>query len=259
MHRACSEGSFCQNPDKGVLRRVGWAYPDLRGLFSALAYHSQRYAGEGSSKVSLQTGKSWASRSIKFAIRLRRIPVKYFAIASLMVMALCATATAQTDQAPSGTVVDKQHGDSNEVQPAPEKIRLTPEVVRAAQQSLNAKGYKSGVPDGKMGPVTRGAIRKYQQDKGIEETGKLDESTLTHLNVGGGKVMSTAPGDIGRGAKAAGHDIKEGHPVAAGKAFGTGVGRAGKAVGEGTKSSVSGAEQKAVGKKSDASTPPPPK
>jgi peptidoglycan hydrolase-like protein with peptidoglycan-binding domain len=187
--------------------------------------------------------------------------VKYSAIAFLMVTALSATVDAQTkpDQPPSGTVVDKQHGDSNEVQPAPVKIRLTPDVVRAAQQNLNDKGYQSGTPDGKMGPVTRGAIRKYQQDKGLDETGTLDESTLTHLNVGGGKVMATAPGDVGRGAKAAGHDIKEGHPVAAGKAFGKGVGRAGKAVGEGTKSSVSGAEQKAVGKKSDESTPPPPK
>ena len=185
----------------------------------------------------------------------------YFAAASLMVMALCAAVDAQTksDQTPSGTVVDQQHGNSNEVQPAPEKIRLTPDVVRAAQQSLNDKGYKSGTPDGKMGPVTRGAIRKYQQDKGLEETGTLDESTLTHLNVGGGKVMATAPGDIGRGAKAAGHDIKEGHPIAAGKAVGKGVGRAGKAVGEGTKSAVSGTAHKAVGKKSEESTPPPPK
>ncbi len=187
--------------------------------------------------------------------------MKYLAIASLMVMALCATVNAQTkpDQAPSGTVVDKSHGDSEEVQPAPKKIRLTPEVVRAAQQSLNDQGYKSGNPDGKMGPVTHGAIRKYQQDKGLEESGTLDESTLTHLNVGAGKVMATAPGDIGRGAKAAGHDIKKGHPIAAGKAIGTGVGRAGKAVGEGTKSSVTGTEQKAVGKKSDAGSPPPPK
>jgi len=183
----------------------------------------------------------------------------YFAAASLMLMALCGTMDAQTkpDQTPSGTVVEKQHGSSNEVQPAPEEIHLTPGVVRAAQQKLNDEGYKSGTPDGKMGPVTRGAISKYQQDKGLKVTGTLDESTLSQLNVGGGKVMATAPGDIGRGAKAAGHDIKEGHPVAAGKALGTGVGRAGKAVGEGTKSGVSGAEQKVVGKKSDESTPPP--
>ena len=180
----------------------------------------------------------------------------------LGIVALCATVGAQAkpDQIPSGTVVDKQHGESNEVQPAPEEIRLTPDVVRAAQQSLNDKGYQSGAPDGEMGPVTRGAIRKYQQDEGLKVTGALDESTLTHLKVGGGRVMATAPGDIGRGAKAAGHDIKEGHPVAAGKAFGKGVGRAGKAVGEGTKSGVSEAGHKAVGKTSDeSSTPPPPK
>lgn len=135
---------------------------------------------------------------------------------------------------------------------------MTPDVVRAAQQKLNDEGYKSGTPDGKMGPVTRGAISKYQQGKGLKVTGTLDESTLSHLNVGGGKVMATAPGDIGRGAKAAGHDIKEGHPVAAGKAFGKGVGHAGKAVGEGTKSGVSEAGHKVAGKKSDESTPPPP-
>jgi lipid-binding SYLF domain-containing protein len=140
------------------------------------------------------------------------------------------------------------------VQPAPEKIRMTPDVVRSAQQKLNDEGYESGTADGKMGPVTRGAIRKYQQDKGLKVTGTLDESTLSHLNVGGGKVMATAPGDIGRGAKAAGHDIKEGHPVAAGKAFGKGVGRAGKAVGEGTKSGVSEAGHKVAGEKKEEST-----
>ena len=117
----------------------------------------------------------------------------HFAAASLVIMALCGTMSAQTksDQAPSGTVVEKQHGDTNEVQPAPEKIRITPDVVRASQQKLTEEGYKPGTPDGKMGPVTRGAVRKYQQDKGLKVTGTLDESTLSHLNVGGGKVMAT--------------------------------------------------------------------
>jgi peptidoglycan hydrolase-like protein with peptidoglycan-binding domain len=182
----------------------------------------------------------------------------YFAAASLIVMALFGTISAQTksDQAPPGTVV--QHAGSNEVQPAPEKIRVTPDVVRAAQQKLNDDGYKSGMTDGKMGPVTRAAINKYQQDKGLKVTGTLDESTLSHLDVAGGKTMATAPGDIGRGAKAAGHDIKEGHPIAATKAMGKGVGRAGKAVGEGTKSGVVGTKHKVVDKKSDKSSPPPP-
>ena len=185
----------------------------------------------------------------------------HFAAASLVIMALCGTMSAQTksDQAPSGTVVDKQHAGSNEVQPAPEKIRITPDVVRASQQKLTEEGYKPGTPDGKMGPVTRAAIRKYQEHEGLKVTATLDESTLSHLGIGGGKIVATAPGDIGRGAKAAAHNVKEGHPIAAGKAMGQGFGRAGKAVGEGTKSGVKGAKHKVAPKKSDESTPPPPR
>jgi peptidoglycan hydrolase-like protein with peptidoglycan-binding domain len=184
----------------------------------------------------------------------------HIAAASLVVMTLCGTMCAQTnsDQAPSGTVVDKQHAGGNEVQPAPEKIRITPDLVRAAQKKLSEEGYKPGMPDGKMGPLTRAAIRKYQEHEGLKTTARLDESTLSHLDIGGGKIVATAPGDIGRGAKAAAHNIKEGHPIAAGKAMGKGVGRAGKAVGEGTKSGVKSAEHKVAGKKSDESTPHPP-
>jgi len=180
---------------------------------------------------------------------------------SLLIMVMWGTMCAQTnsDQAPSGTVVEKQHGDTNEVQPAPEKIRITPDVVRASQQKLTEEGYKPGTPDGKMGPVTRAAIRKYQEHEGLKVTATLDESTLSHLGIGGGKIVATAPGDIGRGAKAAAHNVKEGHPIAAGKAMGPGFGRAGKAVGEGTKSGVKGAKHKVAPKKSDESTPPPPR
>jgi len=66
------------------------------------------------------------------------------AAASLVVMTLCGTMCAQTnsDQAPSGTVIEKQHADSNEVQPAPKKVRITPDVVRAAQKKLSEEGYK---------------------------------------------------------------------------------------------------------------------
>jgi peptidoglycan hydrolase-like protein with peptidoglycan-binding domain len=185
--------------------------------------------------------------------------MKSFLGTSALILALCGAIFAQSKpaQAPSGTVADAQHPD--QVQPAPEKIRVTPDVVRAAQQKLDDNGYKAGKPDGKVGPRTRAAVRKFQADNNLEKTGKLDESTLSHLNVGAGKTMAAAPGDIGRGAKAAGHDIAKGHPVAAAKAMGTGVGRAGKAVGEGTKSGVMGTKDKiASHKKSNenATTPP---
>jgi peptidoglycan hydrolase-like protein with peptidoglycan-binding domain len=176
----------------------------------------------------------------------------------LLVGAIAAMASAQekkSDQ-PSGTVVTKKSGSSTEVQPAKKGISVTPDVVRAAQEKLNAKGYTAGTPSGRMTVVTRKALRKYQKDENLTVTGRLDESTMTHLNVGAGKTMSSAPSDIGRGGKAAGHDIVGGHPIAAAKAIGTGVGRAGKKVGEGTKSAVVGTKEK-VQHKDDTSNPPP--
>jgi hypothetical protein len=51
-----------------------------------------------------------------------------------------------------------------------------------------------------------------------------------------GNKSKSAPGDVGRGGKAAGHNVKNGHPVEAGKSIGEGTGRAGKDVGQGTAS-----------------------
>jgi hypothetical protein len=55
-----------------------------------------------------------------------------------------------------------------------------------------------------------------------------------------------------------GHNIKKGHPIGAAKAIGKGIGRAGKAAGEGTKSDVVKGANKVEKKTSDddaATTP----
>ena len=70
----------------------------------------------------------------------------------------------------------------------------------------------------------------------MTKSGKLDADTLAKLNVGGPETLSAAPGDVGRGGKAFGHDIKEGHPVEAGKALGEGTASGAKKVGKGTES-----------------------
>ncbi len=49
-----------------------------------------------------------------------------------------------------------------------------------------------------------------------------------------GNKAKSSGGDLGRGAKAAGHDVKTGHPVEAGKSIGEGTGRAAKDVAQGT-------------------------
>ena len=179
----------------------------------------------------------------------------------LMLVAFSAGLTAQEKKAekpPSGTVVTKKHVDT-EVQPAPKTVKVTPKIIKDAQQKLNDKGYKAGTATGRMNVTTRAALRKYQHDEKLKVTGRLDENTLSHLNIGAGQTVGAAPGEIGRGGKAAGHDIKEGHPVAAAKALGKGVGRFGKKVGEGTKSAVVGTKDKVAGDHKDkdtAATPP---
>ena len=186
--------------------------------------------------------------------------------AVLLSFALCSSTAARSqdshkDKHPTGTRIEKKHSDgSTEVQPDFQKVRVNGDIIQAAQTKLNDEGYKVGTPDGKLGLKTRSAIRKYQQDKNLKVTGQLDESTLSHLNLGAGQTMATAPGSIGRGAKAAGHDIKGGHPVAAAKAIGKGFGHAGKAVAEGTKSGVVGTTDKIAGdKKKPAEEKQPPR
>jgi peptidoglycan hydrolase-like protein with peptidoglycan-binding domain len=172
------------------------------------------------------------------------------ATAAAFLFAFVTFAPAQSQKHPTGTEVTQKHADgSTEVQPDFKQAPLSENDVIEAQKKLNDNGYNAGTPDGKMGPNTRAAIRKYQQDNNIAVSGKLDESTRTHLNVGAGKTMASAPSAIGRGAKAAGHNFKEGHPLAAAKALGKGVGHAGKSVAEGTKSGVMGSKDKIAGNK----------
>ena len=149
----------------------------------------------------------------------------------------------QSQPHPSGTVVTK-NSRNTEVQPVKKAVGITPDMIRTAQQKLNNKGYKAGPATGKVNAQTRRAIHNFQKDEKLTVTGKLDENTLSHLNVGGSDTLGAAPADIGRGGKAAGHNLMNGHPIAATKAIGVGIGRSGKKVGEGTKSlAVSGKDK----------------
>jgi peptidoglycan hydrolase-like protein with peptidoglycan-binding domain len=53
----------------------------------------------------------------------------------------------------------------------------------SVQQALQAKGYRPGIIDGKLGPRTRAAIRRYQQDYGLPVTGEVSLGLLNHLRL----------------------------------------------------------------------------
>ncbi len=155
---------------------------------------------------------------------------------------------------PSGTTVTGHQTDTT-VQPKNAPVKVTPTVVKDAQQKLSQAGYDAGPADGVMGPKTKAALQKYQSDKQLPETGRLDQKTMAALNVGGVNAVASAPRDLGRGGKAIGHNVKGGHPVEAAKAGEEGGKNFGKKVGSGSKSLAIKAKDKvgagmsAVGKK----------
>ena len=61
----------------------------------------------------------------------------------------------------------------------------TDSTVRSAQMALNDQGYSVGTVDGRWGPTTQNAVRRFQAKNGLTETGTLDSSTLSALGVHG--------------------------------------------------------------------------
>jgi murein L,D-transpeptidase YcbB/YkuD len=59
------------------------------------------------------------------------------------------------------------------------------DTVRKAQTALNDQGFEAGAVDGRFGPNTQSAVRRFQAKNGLTESGTLDNSTLSALGVKG--------------------------------------------------------------------------
>jgi membrane-bound lytic murein transglycosylase B len=55
------------------------------------------------------------------------------------------------------------------------------DFIKSLQHELKRAGYDPGVPDGKMGPATRQALRRFQEANNLPPTGAPDIPTLTKL------------------------------------------------------------------------------
>ncbi len=56
-------------------------------------------------------------------------------------------------------------------------------TVRDAQAALNDQGYKPGSIDGQWGSSTKNAVRRFQSEHGLPQSGELDSATLEALGV----------------------------------------------------------------------------
>jgi peptidoglycan hydrolase-like protein with peptidoglycan-binding domain len=58
---------------------------------------------------------------------------------------------------------------------------LSQDQVRRVQQALQKKGFAPGPIDGVAGPLTKGALRKFQDRYGIDANGEINNQTLFAL------------------------------------------------------------------------------
>ncbi len=146
------------------------------------------------------------------------------------------------------------------------------DTVRDAQQVLKDKGFYSGSVDGIYGPITRRAVRSYQEKQNLTADGRLGPETLSSLGVqqaapstsfskAGTQLKnsySTGGKDMGHGGKEFGSEVKHGNVVDAGKDLGKGVGHGAAKIGEGTghaaKSAAKGVKNAVMNDKHDTSS-----
>jgi photosystem II stability/assembly factor-like uncharacterized protein len=57
------------------------------------------------------------------------------------------------------------------------------ETTSRVQEALNSAGYHLGEPDGKTGPATTAALKRFQADRHLPVTGRFDDITLAALGV----------------------------------------------------------------------------
>jgi len=84
-----------------------------------------------------------------------------------------------------GGYVGHEGTDANGRAPTSPAPHATDSTVRKAQAALNDKGYDVGTVDGRWGPSTQSAVRRFQAKNGLAESGTLDGSTLSALGVKG--------------------------------------------------------------------------
>ena len=71
-------------------------------------------------------------------------------------------------------------------------LRVKNDQVADMQQKLNDQGFSAGQVDGLWGPDTSAALKRYQAQNGLQQTGQLDQKTLAALGAASGTPASPA-------------------------------------------------------------------
>ncbi len=77
--------------------------------------------------------------------------------------------------------------------PRPQSVP-TPERYREIQEALASQGHFKGEANGTWGPDSVDALKRFQQEKNLAPSGKIDSLTLIALGLGPKRNPAAAPG-----------------------------------------------------------------
>lgn len=77
----------------------------------------------------------------------------------------------------------QQSGDQRQAMGSGVQIHFDVDTVRKVQQALNKAGFDAGSVDGTWGPGTETAIRNFQRERKLEQSGNLNPQTLEALGM----------------------------------------------------------------------------
>lgn len=70
-----------------------------------------------------------------------------------------------------------------QVQQSRQAQSVNPQLVQQVQRNLGQQGYNPGPQDGVWGSRTRTALQNFQRDKGLRQSGQLDQQTIAALGI----------------------------------------------------------------------------
>jgi peptidoglycan hydrolase-like protein with peptidoglycan-binding domain len=87
-----------------------------------------------------------------------------------------------------GSAQARAPGAAADTAPGPEAVR----VIEAVQRALNHLGYLRSAPDGRLNDETRRAIRRFEADRKLAETGRISGELIAKLAAVAGEALRTA-------------------------------------------------------------------
>jgi peptidoglycan hydrolase-like protein with peptidoglycan-binding domain len=113
--------------------------------------------------------------------------------AAPVVSAARSTAAAQSSAKKKKSTSSKNKSKKKSKPTAHGQKAPTSDRIREIQTALNREGVLSGEPTGKWDDTTIGAMKKYQENHGLNPTGKIDAGTLNKMGLGSDTAGRGAP------------------------------------------------------------------